>query len=186
MTRSRRPRWRSLAWLGGIALVGGVLAVLAFVPLAEAPTGETGPLIGKDAPALEARDLDGAAWTMADGRGRITWVNLWATSCEPCRTEMPAMQRLAEAYGDELLILGLDRGESRESVVGFATRYGVSYPILLDPNLANSHRWSLDPGLPRHWFVDADGVVVREVVGPLEPARMVEILEELIGPVPAA
>jgi thiol-disulfide isomerase/thioredoxin len=186
MTRSRRPRWRSLAWLAGLALVGGILAVLAFAPLAEAPTGDTGPLIGNAAPELEARDLDGTAWTMADGRGRITWVNLWATSCEPCRTEMPAMQRLAEAYGDELLILGLDRGESHESVADFASRYGITYPILLDPTLANSYRWSLDPGLPRHWFVDAGGTVVREIVGPLEPGRMVEILEELIGPAPTA
>ena len=99
---------------------------------------------------------------------------------------MPAMQRLAEAYGDELLILGLDRGESHESVADFASRYGITYPILLDPTLANSYRWSLDPGLPRHWFVDAGGTVVREIVGPLEPGRMVEILEELIGPAPTA
>ena len=95
------------------------------------------------------------------------------------------MQRLAEAYGEELLILGLDRGESRESVVDFARRYEVTYPILLDPTLANSYRWSLDPGLPRHWFVDADGIVVREIIGPLAQARMVEILEDLVGPVPA-
>lgn len=185
MTGSRRRRWRSLAWLAGIAAVGAVLAVLAFVPLAQAPSGETGPLIGKAAPVLEASDLDGRTWAMADGADRITWVNLWATSCEPCRTEMPAMQRLAEAYGDELLVLGLDRGESRDSVADFAARYGISYPILLDPTLANSYRWSLDPGLPRHWFVDGDGVVVREIIGPLAPGQMVEILEELIGPVPA-
>ena len=185
MTGSPRRRWRSLAWLVGIAGVGALLAVLAFAPLAEAPSGETGPLIGKQAPVLDATDLTGRGWTLSDGAGGITWVNLWATSCEPCRTEMPAMQRLAEAYGDELLILGLDRGESRESVADFAARYGISYPILLDPTLANSNRWSLDPGLPRHWFVDGDGVVVREVIGPLDPVRMVEILEELLGPVPA-
>ena len=158
--------------------------MLAFVPLAQAPGGETGPLIGKPAPSLDATDLSGHRWRIADGTHRITWVNLWATSCEPCRTEMPAMQRLAETYGDQLLVLGLDRGESRASVVDFASRYGITYPVLLDPTLANSYRWSLDPGLPRHWFVNADGVVVREIIGPLDPARMVEILEELLGPVP--
>ena len=185
MTGSRRRRWRSLAWLVGIAAVGALLAVLAFAPLAQAPSGETGPLIGEQAPALDATDLTGRGWTLSDGADRITWVNLWATSCEPCRTEMPAMQRLAEAYGGRLLILGLDRGESHASVADFAARYGITYPILLDPTLANSYRWSLDPGLPRHWFVDAEGTVVREVVGPLAPGRMVEILEELIGPAPA-
>lgn len=185
MSGSRRRRWRSLAWLGGIGVVGATLAVLAFAPLARGPGGETGPLVGKAAPALDAVDLAGRRWTMDDGAGRLTWVNLWATNCVPCRTEMPAMQRLAEAYGDRLLILGLDRGEAREGVADFVARYGIAYPILLDPTLANSYRWSLDPGLPRHWFVDAHGTVVREVIGPLEPARMVEILEELIGPVPS-
>ncbi len=185
MAGSRRRRWRSLAWLAGIALLGAVLAVLAFVPLARAPTGTSGPLIGAAAPTLDATDLAGRRWTMASGRGRITWVNLWATSCEPCRTEMPAMERLAEAYGDRLLVLGLDRGESRESVTDFATRYGIRYPVLLDPTLVNSTRWSADPGLPRHWFVDEDGVVVREIIGPLDAARMVEILAELLGPLPS-
>jgi thiol-disulfide isomerase/thioredoxin len=184
MAGSRR-RWRSLAWLAGIALFGALLAVLAFVPLARAPTGTSGPLIGKPAPSLDATDLAGRGWTMASGAGRITWINLWATSCEPCRTEMPAMERLAEAYGDRLLILGLDRGESRETVTGFAGRYGIRYPILLDPTLANSTRWSADPGLPRHWFVDGDGIVVREIIGPLAPARMVEILAALLGPLPS-
>ncbi len=178
-------RSRSLAWLIGIALLGAVLAVLAFVPLARAPAGDAGALIGRPAPVIEASDLSGRTWTLADGRDRVTWVNLWATSCEPCRTELPAMERLSEAYGDKLLILGLDRGEAADGVADFASRYGVTYPVLLDPALVNSNRWSLDPGMPRHWFIDASGAVVREIIGPLEPARMVGILEELIGPLPS-
>jgi cytochrome c biogenesis protein CcmG/thiol:disulfide interchange protein DsbE len=182
---SGHRRWRSLAWLAGIALLAAVLAILAFAPLARAPTGTSGPLVGKPAPRVDALDLAGRRWTMASGHGRVTWVNLWATSCEPCRTEMPAMQRLAAAYGDRLLVLGLDRGESREAVGSFTQRYKITYPILLDPTLANSSRWSADPGMPRHWFVDRDGDVVREISGPLAPARMVAILAELLGPLPS-
>jgi thiol-disulfide isomerase/thioredoxin len=185
MARSGRRRWRSLGWLAGIAILGAVLAVLAFVPLAHAPTGVNGPLVGKQAPAIDATDLTGRGWTMASGHGRVTWVNLWSTTCEPCRSEMPAMQRLAAAYGDRLLVLGLDRGESGEAVSSFARRYDITYPILLDPTLTNSSRWASDPGMPRHWFVDGDGVVVREISGPLAPARMVAILAELLGPLPS-
>jgi hypothetical protein len=58
----------------------------------------------------------------------------------------------------------------------------VHYPLLLDPRLENYFRWARTDGLPRHFFVSPNGEVVREVIGPLEPGRMVSILRELIGP----
>jgi thiol-disulfide isomerase/thioredoxin len=178
-----RARHGSLLWLASIVAVGVTLAVLASIPLLRSDGGGTqGSLVGSPAPKIEAADLDGRSWSLADGAGRVTWINFWATNCEPCRTEMPAMQVLAEAYGQRLLILGVDWGESRESVASFTERYGVRYPILLDPRLENYYRWASTDGLPRHFFVDAEGVVVREVIGPLEPSRMASILEELIGP----
>lgn len=178
-----RARRGSLLWLAGIALLAVVLGILVAIPLlrGDSPVPE-GTLVGKAAPALSADDLSGRHWTLADGAGRITWINFWATNCEPCRTEMPAMQRLADAYGDRLLVLGVDWGESGASVKDFVTRYAVSYPILLDPTLANFYRWSARAGLPRHYFVDGSGHVVREVIGPLAPARMLEIVEGLLGP----
>ena len=93
------------------------------------------------------------------------------------------MQVLADAYGERLLVLGVDWGESRQSVQDFVDRYALDYPILLDPTLDNYYRWASTDGLPRHFFVDERGTVVREVIGPLEPARMTAILEDLIGPI---
>ena len=178
-----RARHGSLLWLSFIILVGVVLAVLAFMPLLRGtPSGMDSSLVGQPAPSVQATGLDGRAWSLADGRGRLTWVNFWATSCEPCRTEMPAMQALSEAYGNRLLILGMNWGESRESVESFLDRYGIHYPILMDPRLENYYRWASTDALPRHFFVDAEGVVVREVIGELDPDRMETILWELIGP----
>ena len=171
----------SLAWALAIVALAIALGVLAAIPLLRSPAdGRTGTLVGQPAPALEAVDLDGRRWSLDSGEDRIVWVNFWATSCEPCRTEMPAMERLAEAYADELLILGVDWGEGRDSVVDFVERYGVTYPILLDPTLENYYRWATADGLPRHYFVGADGVVLREVIGPLDPSQMVAIVEELL------
>jgi thiol-disulfide isomerase/thioredoxin len=186
MTRPMRARRGSLLWLALIVAVGVTLGVLASIPLLRGgAAGTQGSLVGNAAPAIAAADLEGREWTLTDGAQRLTWVNFWATNCEPCRTEMPAMQRLADAYGDRLLVLGVDWGESRQSVEDFVARYEIRYPILLDPTLENFYRWSTRDGLPRHFFVDADGVVVREVIGPLAPARMVAIVEELLGPVQA-
>lgn len=178
-----RARRGSLLWVLLIGAVAVVLAVLAAIPLLRGDdVGTDGSLVGRAAPSILADDLGGRPWTLADGTGRVTWVNFWATNCEPCRTEMPAMQRLADAYGDRLLILGLDWGESRVSVTDFVDRYAIHYPILLDPDLDNFYRWSGRTGLPRHYFVDGSGKVVREIIGPLAPARMLEIVEELLGP----
>ena len=176
-------RRSSVVTLAGIGLLVVVLGVLAAIPLLRGDdSGTQGTLVGKPAPSIAADDLAGRHWTLADGAGRITWVNFWATNCEPCRTEMPAMQILDEAYGSRLLVLGVDWGESRDSVTDFVVRYAITYPILLDPSLDNFYRWSARTGLPRHYFVDGSGTVVREVIGPLAPAQMAQIIEELLGP----
>ena len=176
-----RRRRGSLLWLIGILVLAGVLGVLATIPLLRGePDGRIGSLVGQPAPELRAEDLYSRTWSLADADGRLVWVNFWATSCEPCRTEMPAMQRLAEAYPDDLLILGVDWGEGRDAVTDFVARYGVEYPILLDPTLETYYRWAGTDGLPRHYFIGAEGTVLREVVGPLDPARMVAILDQLL------
>ena len=177
----RRRRY-SLLWLLAILALAITLAVLATIPLLRGePDGRIGSLVGQPAPALEAVDLDGRSWSLADADGRLVWVNFWATSCEPCRTEMPAMQRLATEYGGELLVLGVDWGEERDAVVDFVDRYGVTYPILLDPALETYYGWAGSDGLPRHYFIGPEGTVVREIIGPLDPARMVAILDELLA-----
>jgi len=125
-----RARRGSLLWLLMIGVVALVLAVLAAIPLLKgADAGTEGSLVGRDAPSISANDLAGRGWTLANGTGRLTWVNFWATNCEPCRTEMPAMQRLADAYGDRLLILGLDWGvvgSARASVASAKSRTPAS------------------------------------------------------------
>ena len=176
----RRRRY-SVLWLMAIVGLGVLLAWLVSVPLLRgAPDGRSGTLVGQAAPRLEAADPQGRDWSLADAGGRITWVNFWATSCEPCRTEMPAMQRMAEEYADKLLVLGVNWGEEREAVTDFADRYGVTYPVLLDPGLDIYYDWAGTDGLPRHYFIGESGTVLREVIGPLDPARMVEILDELL------
>ncbi|MEO8250869.1 MAG: TlpA disulfide reductase family protein [Chloroflexota bacterium] len=178
-----RARRGSLLWLSGIVILAVALGVLAAIPLLHGDDpGTQATLVGKAAPSISADDLTTRHWTLADGRGKVTWINFWATNCEPCRTEMPAMQRLSDAYGGRLLVLGVDWGESQASVVDFIDRYAISYPILLDPSLENFYRWSARAGLPRHYFVDPSGTVVREVIGPLAPARMLQIVEGLLGP----
>lgn len=180
--RPRRARRGALLWGGLILATGALLLILVLLPIARgSDTQAGGTLVGRAAPELDLVDLDGRRWTLADGGGRLVWINFWATSCPPCRTEMPMMQRLHERYGDRVLILGVDFGEERGTVVDFVERYGITYPILLDPTLDAFYRWSPQFGLPKHYFVDANGVVVREIPGELPPEAMFRTLEELLA-----
>ncbi len=182
MTHRQRSRRVSLLWLALIVATGALLLLLVLLPLGRSPAvADGGSLVGEPAPALNAVDLAGRRWSIADGRDRLVWVNFWGTWCPPCRTEMPMMQRLAERYGDRLLILGVDFGEEPSAVRDFVARYGITYPILLDPTLDNFYRWSPQFGLPKHYFVDPSGIVVREIPGELPPEHMVQILDELLG-----
>ena len=167
-------RWWNLAWLGAMVATGVTLLGLSLVPLLrDDVSGTAGSLVGRPAPAIDGVEL-------AEEK-RLVWVNFWAASCEPCRTEMPAMQALSELYHDRLVVVGVNRGESPDSVRDFAERYAIGYRIVLDPRLATYGRWTSSEGLPRHYFV-LDGIVVREIVGPLDPQRMTRLLEERIGP----
>lgn len=176
--RRRAP----LLWAALIVAIGLLLGGLMLVPLARTDSAAASRLVGQPAPSLTAVDLDGRTWSIEDGRGRLTWINYWATWCPPCRTEMPAMQRFSEQYGDRLLILGVNWAEERSTVEDFVARYAITYPILLDPTLDNFYRWSPQFGLPRHYFVDERGVVVREILGELPPAEMARLLDELLRP----
>ena len=177
----RRGRRSALVWAALLVAVGIGLLVLVLVPLTRTSTGAAGgELVGRAAPNLDAVDLDGRRWTLADAHGRLVWINFWATWCPPCRTEMPMMQRLHERYGDRVLILGVDFGEEPAAVQDFVERYGITYPILLDPALENFYRWSPTFGLPKHYFVDPSGVVVREIPGELPPEAMLETLQALL------
>ena len=183
----RRPRRRRAPLLWGAVIVGiaALLLTLVLIPFGRADTSvQGGRLVGQPAPPIDLLDLEGRRWSRDDGRERLVWVNFWATWCPPCRTEMPMMQRLADEYGDRLLILGIDFGEEPSAVRQFVDRYGISYPILLDPTLDTFYRWSPQFGLPRHYLIRADGTVIREIAGELPPEQMLALLDDLLGPPP--
>lgn len=152
-----------------LLLVLGALAVTTVILLALLPVSRPGParsggLIGRDAPSLRIDGepppvLGGAPIDLERLRGRIVWLNFWTTSCVPCRTEMPAMQRLAEAHaGDGLVVVGINVGDGHESVRAFVDELGVRYSIVLDLDSTIFSRYSPLFGVPRHysWGVTAD------------------------------
>lgn len=80
---------------------------------------------------LRALDLQGQAWTLPLP-GRALVLNFWASWCEPCRTEMPALQAMADLYADKLTVVALNYKERAATVTRFARSTGLTLPVLLD------------------------------------------------------
>lgn len=146
------------------------VALLALPTLAAcAPADESGPRIGAEAPAYGAVDLAGDSVTLGDFRGRPVLLNFWATWCAPCRHETPFLQSLYEEHaGRDLVVLGasVDTRDARGQVDEFVAEYGVTYPILLDPQMRGSDLFRV-LGLPATFLVDREGVLRWMRFGPV-------------------
>lgn len=161
--------------LGGLVAGNALWSHFKPAPPAAAPQalqlGTWQPVATRGAPIeLAFQDGAGAARTLADLRGRVVLVNLWATWCAPCIKEMPALDRLQAKLGGadfEVLAIALDR--QGESVVRpFFDKLGLAKLALnLDPSNASS-RTLAAPGLPTSVLVDREGREIGRVLGAAE------------------
>lgn len=116
------------------------------------------PRVGGQAPDFEWTTPTGQLRRLSDLRGRTVVVNFWATWCAPCREEMPALDRAAQA-DPALAVLALDLDESAEKVDGFIESYRITRaePIL-DAGKKVATRYAV-VGLPTTVFIGPDGIV---------------------------
>jgi cytochrome c biogenesis protein CcmG/thiol:disulfide interchange protein DsbE len=85
-----------------------------------------------DLPDLKLPCFTGGASVSLTGVRGPAVINIWATWCDPCREELPAMQRLADRAKGKLRVIGVDTGDSREAAASFGTDKQVSLPTLYD------------------------------------------------------
>ena len=86
------------------------------------------------APEFGGSTLDKSRISLSDFRGKVVMLNFWATWCPPCRAEMPILEDAFEKYGNRgFTILAINDGEAAETVQAFAAKYGLTFPIVLDP-----------------------------------------------------
>ena len=136
-------------------------------PVAVADTPRFLPWKG-ETPPLALNDLSGRRQSLADYRGKVVLLNFWATWCEPCRDEMPSMQKLKERLaGRPFEVVAVNYGESQARVSEFLGRMGVDFRVLLDPNQDAPRAWRVRV-LPASFLVDAAGRVRFSVIGELD------------------
>ncbi len=144
-----------------------LLAALA-LPAAAQPLK---PWTGGPAPALELPGVDGRLYRLADYRGSAVLVNFWATWCEPCREEMPSMERLRAAMeGKRFVLLAVNVGESARTARAFGEKLQLHFPLLLDRDTKAARSWSARV-LPASFVLGPDGAIRYSHFGAIDWSR---------------
>lgn len=164
---------RSLVfWLGACALFALLTIVLFEVKKprpgardAFAKLGIEKPASASAAPDFTLNDISGAPLSLKRLRGKVVFVNFWATWCVPCREEMPAMERLHRKFKDQgLEIVAIDSRETQKDAAAFFHELGLTFKSLVDPDGSVSDAygaWSL----PLSYLIDRKGEFIGKAIG---------------------
>jgi peroxiredoxin len=177
-----KNRALSLIFLGFWLLL---IAVVAYILLQDADESSSNlqavpARVDYPAPDLSLTDLEGNPTSLADYRGKVVLVNLWATWCPPCKEEMPALETFYRDHaGDGFTIVAINDGDPTADVVRFVKDYGLTFPVWLDPTYKATERAFKTLNLPSSFVIDRDGQVVLSWVGGVN----LKTLEKYVTPV---
>jgi peroxiredoxin len=131
------------------------------------------------APDLILIDTEGVSRSLADYRGQVVLVNLWATWCPPCKEEMPTLQAFYDKYSDAgFVIIAINDGDPTNDVLKFVKDYDLTFPIWLDPTYIATEEAFNTLNLPTSFVIDRNGTIRLTWVGGIRA----EALETYITP----
>jgi thiol-disulfide isomerase/thioredoxin len=117
-------------------------------------------------PELTLTDIQGVSHSLADYRGQVILVNLWATWCPPCKEEMPALQSFYNQHKDQgFMVVAINDGDPTKDVLQFVKDYKLTFPVWLDPTYLATERAFKSLNLPTSFVIDRNGVVQLQWVG---------------------
>jgi thiol-disulfide isomerase/thioredoxin len=176
-------------------IVLGIVALLAI--LLAAATHYLGdelfPVsVGSTAPPLEASTLVGAkrTKTLDDYKGKVVLLNVWATWCEPCKVEMPSIEKLHREFGPQglaVVAVSVDNAGTETHVRDFAKELGITFEILHDPTGVTLRNYQVT-GYPETFVIARDGTIRKKIIGAADWSSEANraLIRELLGPSPVA
>ena len=165
-------QWRSgvlLTVVLSIVAVAGVLGYRHF----EATSAQS-------VTTLQLARLDGPGTSrLADWHGTPLVVNLFASWCPACLTEIPAFERASHDYAGRVAIVGVDTKDSPAAGLKLARELGITYPLLVDTSHADLYALLQGQGMPVTAFIRADGTVKQVYSGELDDALLRTLIDQL-------
>jgi peroxiredoxin len=132
-----------------IALTG----LLAVSGIANARVGK-----GQKAPDFNLPTLSGKSLNLASLKGKVVILDFWAQWCEPCKEELPQLEKLAKKLGGDVVIVGVNIDKQRENAASLAKKLGLSFEVGLDASGSVASTYDL-PKMPTSFVLDKKGVV---------------------------
>ncbi len=149
-----------------VATIGGLVALLAY-GFTTNPRAIPSILTGRPAPEFSLRLFDGRTVRLSDFRGKVVFLNFWASWCPPCRAEAPLLEQAWQRYKDQgVVFLGVDIQDREEDARRFIQEFGITYMNGRDGN----SRIAIDYGvygIPETFFIDREGRITYKHIGAL-------------------
>ena len=167
---------RGAVYTRGVKFLLVALALLAAEPPAAPASGDPVAALSlmSPKPLKPAKDFqvsapDNRALTLADFKGKVIFLNFWATWCKPCEEEMPGMERLYQKYKDKgLVVLAISEdADGAGAVAPFVKKHGLTFPIGLDPKMSVATSYGVW-ALPSTFIIDRQGNRAHFANGPRE------------------
>jgi peroxiredoxin len=182
-------KWRGL--LIGLALVTVAVGFyLVFLRNNQSPTEVQGirpdfrPRAGNPAPDFTLPTLGGNPVRLSNYRGKVVFLNFWATWCPPCREEMPSMESLYQRLKGqdfEMFAVSIDT-KGADRVQSFVATYGLTFPVLHDPHKKVYRLYGLT-GVPETFIINKNGEILLKIIGPRDWMKKpwLDYFDQIIG-----
>tara|TARA_B100000575_G_C23093182_1_gene630316 strand:+ start:374 stop:955 length:582 start_codon:yes stop_codon:yes gene_type:complete len=143
------------------------------------------PKVELAAADFEGTLLNGQPFRLSEQKGKVVFLNFWATWCSPCLKEMPDMQELQRELGSKILVLAVGMGEEAERIEKFQKKYQFEFQIFPDPEMTVTQLYGVR-NIPITYLVNTSGMVVGRALGPREWTRpkLLKFFEDLASEQP--
>lgn len=147
-----------------LALIAIAAATLFLVP--ETKVYEEVASVGDPAPDFAYEDSTGKLWRLSDLRGKVVFINFWATWCSTCKGEMPQKEILRQKMkGKPFQMLGMLFRDDPANLPDYFKRNTVNIPTLISPDNESAKLFGIT-GVPETFIIDKNGIVREKLVGP--------------------
>lgn len=154
--------------LTALLLIG--IAVIIYLAAQRETKGKEDTVIGINAPDIEIIDaINNRPLLSSELKGKVLFINFWASWCQPCREEMPSIEKLFKHFLDkqDFLMLTILYRDDPQRAISYLKQNGLNLPVLIDKDENTAKSYGVT-GVPETYIVDKKGVVREKVIGPYQ------------------